>query len=130
MEVSALIQGKVDEDAKVVLGVLYDESLGDELRVTVIATGIGNVVRKNEPISLLEESRKAVKMPAMQEAPAAPAPANPRPPFVTPLLQSNFEDFGNLGVSSRKEGMRTQKDSRSFNEDYLETPTYLRKKAN
>ena len=31
MEVSALIQSKVDEDAKVVLGVLYDETLGDEI---------------------------------------------------------------------------------------------------
>lgn len=131
MEVSALIQSKVDEDAKIVLGVLYDETLGDELHVTVIATGIGNVVKKNEPISLLEEARKSVKIIATQETPAAPAPANPRPTFVTPLLQSNFEGFDNLGVSSpRKEAARNQKDVRPWNEDYLETPTYLRKKAN
>ena len=131
MEVSALIQSKVDEDAKIVLGVLYDETLGDELRVTVIATGIGNVVKKNETLSLLEEPRKAIKMTSVQEVPAAPAPTNPRPAFVTPLLQSNFEGFDNLGVSSpRKEAMRSQKESRPWNEDYLETPTYLRKKAN
>lgn len=131
MEVSALIQSKVDEDAKIVLGVLYDDTLGDELRVTVIATGIGNVVKKNETLSLLEEPRKAIKMTSAQEVPAAPAPTNPRPAFVTPLLQSNFEGFDNLGVSSpRKEAMRSQKESRPWNEDYLETPTYLRKKAN
>ncbi|MDD3813042.1 MAG: cell division protein FtsZ [Desulfocapsaceae bacterium] len=131
MEVSALIQSKVDEDAKVVLGVLYDETLGDELRVTVIATGIGNVVKKNEPITLMDEPRKTVKISATQETPVAPAPANPRPTFVTPLLQSNFEGFDNLGVSSsRKEVGRSQKESRPWNEDYLETPTYLRKKAN
>lgn len=131
MEVSALIQSKVDEDAKIVLGVLYDETLGDELHVTVIATGIGNVVKKNEPLSLLEEGRKSVKIIATQETPAAPAPANPRPTFVTPLLQSNFEGFDNLGVSSpRKEAARNQKEVRPWNEDYLETPTYLRKKAN
>lgn len=131
MEVSALIQSKVDEDAKVVLGVLYDETLGDELRVTVIATGIGSVVKKNEPMTLMEEPRKVMKLAALQETPAAPAPANPRPTFVTPLLQSNFEGFDNLGVSSpRKEVTRSQKDSRPWNEDYLETPTYLRKKAN
>ena len=131
MEVSALIQSKVDEDAKIVLGVLYDETLGDELHVTVIATGIGNVVKKNEPITLLEEARKSVKIINTQETPAAPAPANPRPTFVTPLLQSNFEGFDNLGVSSpRKEAARNQKEVRPWNEDYLETPTYLRKKAN
>ncbi|MDO9041808.1 MAG: cell division protein FtsZ [Desulfocapsaceae bacterium] len=134
MEVSALIQSKVDEDAKIVLGVLYDETLGDELHVTVIATGIGNVVKKNEPITLLEEARKSVKIMTTQETPAAPAPANPRPTFVTPLLQSNFEGFDNLGVSSprSKEVARNQKETRPWNqnEDYLETPTYLRKKAN
>jgi cell division protein FtsZ len=131
MEVSALIQSKVDEDAKVVLGVLYDETLGDELRVTVIATGIGSVVKKNEPITLMEDPRKVMKLATTQEAPVAPAPANPRPTFVTPLLQSNFEGFDNLGVSSsRKEVVRSQKESRTWNEDYLETPTYLRKKAN
>ncbi len=133
MEVSALIQSKVDEDAKIVLGVLYDETLGDELHVTVIATGIGNVVKKNEPITLLEDARKSVKIMTTQETPAAPAPANPRPTFVTPLLQSNFEGFDNLGVSSpRKEVVRNQKEARPWNqnEDYLETPTYLRKKAN
>ena len=134
MEVSALIQSKVDEDAKIVLGVLYDETLGDELHVTVIATGIGNVVKKNEPITLLEEARKAVKIMTTQETPAAPAPTNPRPTFATPLLQSNFEGFDNLGVSSprSKEVVRNQKEARPWNqnEDYLETPTYLRKKAN
>jgi cell division protein FtsZ len=132
MEVSALIQGKVDEDAKVVLGVLYDESLGDELRVTVIATGLGNVVKKNETISLMDELRRPVKIAAtaMQEVATAPAPANQRPTAVTPLLQSNFDGFEHHGVSSpRKEVARPQRD-RPWNDEYLETPTYLRKKAN
>jgi cell division protein FtsZ len=130
MEVSALIQGKVDEDAKVVLGVLYDESLGDELRVTVIATGLGNVVKKNETISLMDELRRPVKIAAAQEVATSPAPANQRPTAVTPLLQSNFDGFEHHGVSSpRKEAARPQRD-RPWNDEYLETPTYLRKKAN
>jgi cell division protein FtsZ len=130
MEVSALIQGKVDEDARVVLGVLYDESLGDELRVTVIATGLGNVVKKNETINLMDELRRPVKIAAAQEVATAPAPANQRPTAVTPLLQSNFDGFEHHGVSSpRKEAARPQRD-RPWNDEYLETPTYLRKKAN
>jgi cell division protein FtsZ len=131
MEVSALIQSKVDEDAKIVLGVLYDEALGDELRVTVIATGIGNVVKKNEPISLVEEGRKPVKIAIAQEAPVAPATPNPRLPLGGSLLQSNFDGFDHLGSGvTRKEVPRSQKEARPWNEDYLETPTYLRKKAN
>jgi len=131
MEVSALIQSKVDEDAKIVLGVLYDETLGDELRVTVIATGIGNVVKRNEPISLTEEGRKPVKIASSQEAPVAPAPPNPRLPLGGSLLQSNFDGFDHLGSgTTRKDLPRSPKDARPWNEDYLETPTYLRKKAN
>ncbi len=38
-EVMALIQGQVSPEAKVKMGKAYDESLGEALRVTVIATG-------------------------------------------------------------------------------------------
>ena len=55
MQASALIQEKVDDDAKVVIGALYDDSLGDELHVTVIATGVGNTIGKKETIKPIEE---------------------------------------------------------------------------
>ena len=41
MEASALISEKAHEDANIIVGALFDDSLGDEMRVTVIATGIG-----------------------------------------------------------------------------------------
>ncbi|MBW2618224.1 MAG: cell division protein FtsZ [Deltaproteobacteria bacterium] len=40
-EAASLIQQEADEDAKVIFGLVIDSKLGDELRVTVIATGIG-----------------------------------------------------------------------------------------
>lgn len=52
MEASALIQEKVDDDAKVVIGALYDDALGDELHVTVIATGVGGMMDKKETIKI------------------------------------------------------------------------------
>jgi cell division protein FtsZ len=42
-EASSIIQKEVDEDANIILGIAIDENLGDEIRVTVIATGIGKV---------------------------------------------------------------------------------------
>ncbi len=42
-ETSSIIQKEVDEDANIYLGVAVDNNLGDEIRVTVIATGIGKV---------------------------------------------------------------------------------------
>ncbi len=41
------------EDAHVIYGTAYDESLGDQLRVTVIATGLSPVKRQQAPISVV-----------------------------------------------------------------------------
>lgn len=38
-EASSMIQAEVHEDAEIIFGTVVDESMGDEIRVTVIATG-------------------------------------------------------------------------------------------
>lgn len=129
MEASALIQEKVDDDAKVVIGALYDDGLGDELHVTVIATGVGGMIDNKETINPVEDhmSRPAKsKEPekAMKGAPAAPN----KQPRVTRLPGSNFEALDNIGSSNSSEGKPAS--ALNWNDDYLETPTYLRKKAN
>jgi cell division protein FtsZ len=42
-EASSIIQKEVDEEANIILGIAIDDNLADEIRVTVIATGIGNM---------------------------------------------------------------------------------------
>lgn len=42
-EASSIIQKEVDEEAHIILGTVFDPSMGDEMRVTVIATGIGRI---------------------------------------------------------------------------------------
>jgi cell division protein FtsZ len=129
MEASALIQEKVDQDAKIVVGALYDDSLDDALQVTVIATGIGDVLKKKETIAQVDDlvKKKQIREPEVQTT-AVPAQAN-RHPRVAPLPGSNFDSFENLGVSNINEGERARRNN-NWNDDYLETPTYLRKKAN
>ena len=36
------IRSFASEDAKIILGTVFDDNLGDELRVTVVATGLGH----------------------------------------------------------------------------------------
>ena len=129
MEASALIQEKVDDDAKVVIGALYDDALGDELHVTVIATGVGGMIDKKETINPVEDHMRRPARVREPEKPTTGAPAAPnRQPRVTRLPGSNFDALDNLGSSKPPEGKVTN--SLSWNDDYLETPTYLRKKAN
>jgi len=47
-EASSLIQEAADEDANIIFGSVIDESMGDELKVTVIATGFDRAEKKAE----------------------------------------------------------------------------------
>lgn len=53
-EALSIIQKEVNEDANIILGMVVDENMEDEIRVTVIATGIGKaeVAKKAEPASV------------------------------------------------------------------------------
>jgi len=50
-EVMETIRSFAAEDATVILGAVYDEDMGDELRVTVVATGLGQpaTIRQTKP---------------------------------------------------------------------------------
>ena len=130
MEASALIQGKVDDDAKVVIGALYDESLGDELHVTVIATGVGDVATKNKTIAQVGDLPRQQKDEIEAGGQAlTPARINPKP-RVTPMPGSNFDSFESIGSTGGIDSIRNGMERTSWNEDLLETPAYLRKRAN
>jgi len=60
-EAATLIQEEADEDANIIFGAVIDESMGDEVRITVIATGFG--------------VPKDTRMPRPLAAVSAPAPA-------------------------------------------------------
>jgi cell division protein FtsZ len=47
-EASSLIQAEAHEDANIIFGTVIDENMKDEIRITVIATGFGNMVKKKE----------------------------------------------------------------------------------
>lgn len=133
MEASALIQDKVDDEAKVVIGALYDDALGDELHVTVIATGVGESVPEKK--NLVNVNRSAKQAPPKQVTEEEPRPGNStpaspnRPDTNSIFPSSNFNGFENHGISSG-DTLQSTKQNKPWNEEYMETPTYLRKKAN
>ena len=77
-----LVQEAAHPDANIIFGAAFDDSLEDELRVTVIATGFDE---KDEPAAMgakpfsaagakVEEQQRAASPAAQCQAPAAPAP--------------------------------------------------------
>jgi cell division protein FtsZ len=55
-QASERIYEEVGEDAEIIWGTAVDDNLGEELRVTVIATGIGTVVKTRKPEKPVEIS--------------------------------------------------------------------------
>lgn len=82
-EAAKVITGAADDDAKVIFGLILDESLGDEIRITVVATGFDSRDHRRAPslggeVDIPSRSWKPT-MPARAEAPMAarnPAPAS------------------------------------------------------
>ncbi|HYA02333.1 MAG TPA: cell division protein FtsZ [Syntrophobacteria bacterium] len=59
-EASSLIQQQAHEDANIIWGTVLDDNVGEELRVTVIATGIGEVEARAKPdLGVIQGSRRS-----------------------------------------------------------------------
>ncbi|RUM41851.1 MAG: cell division protein FtsZ [Desulfobulbus sp.] len=122
MEASALIQEKAHDDANIIIGALFDENLDEELRVTVIATGISSI-EDSETISELDvvsptrgESEKAsLKIvddatPAKENRSVRFAQPNPVPKGLRTMPTPIFDEQAEM--------------------DEWDEPAYIRKKAN
>jgi len=51
-EAASMIQEEAHEDANIIFGAVIDESLTDEIRITVIATGFGEVKEEKKPLPI------------------------------------------------------------------------------
>jgi cell division protein FtsZ len=59
-EAATLIQEEADPDANIIFGAVIDESMGDEVRITVIATGFGEpAIKQQAPRSHAGDARAA-----------------------------------------------------------------------
>ena len=85
-EAADLVASNVDPEANIIFGTVVDESLGDQVRVTVIATGFNdaNATQMPDLLSRMPQSRPAT--PAPLSTPRSTAPQRPGRPA---------NDFGN-----------------------------------
>lgn len=85
-----IVQGFASQDANVIVGTVYDDSLGEAIRVTVVATGLGG------------EPAAPAAIPALRRESAAPAaevlPGIRPAPIQTPLRKRDSGGFPSPGV--------------------------------
>lgn len=101
-EAAKFITKSVDSDARIIFGAVIDEEMDEEIKITVIATGFDNQVRRVEP------TRKV-------EAEPPPPVAEKKPIYAPkPIIEEE-------PVHSRHSAM-------SDDSDELEIPAFIRKK--
>jgi len=111
-EAVSIIHNMADEDANIICGMVYDQDAGEEIRVTVVATGLSGestlrlaaTAREIEPV-------KAARMPNVQQVGSIPLQktANQQPP----MQHAQPMPFDQPG----------------FNDDEFAVPTFLRRQA-
>jgi cell division protein FtsZ len=60
-EIGAAVSDLASDDATVVIGTVIDPEIGDELRVTVVATGLGDSKKKRKPVEASEKPMRVVR---------------------------------------------------------------------
>ncbi|MDQ7834594.1 MAG: cell division protein FtsZ [Humidesulfovibrio sp.] len=136
-EVSDLISKEAHEQANIVFGVVADDSLGDELCVTVIATSIEQREVAPKPETLVGGAR-AILTPVQGITP------RPRRNTISSVIAGNNREvpaFMRFGAAAPVEGQaQTQRQALRamgapgeedflFEDDELDTPAYIRKNA-
>ena len=120
------------EDAHVIFGAAYDESLGDQLRVTVIATGLSGATRRQQaPLTVVQTSALAQpllrtgtdNMPTLGQSVVAGSSMGQAP-------HAPQADYAALGTPSVWRSARSKVETlASSGMDEIEIPAYLRKQA-
>jgi len=108
-EVGATIADLASEDATVVMGTVIDPDMNDEIRVTVVATGLGQrkAQRKEKPMTIVRTGtdERPLFVADEEEQPVASRPGTQR------------RDSGGRGSAEQKEL------------EYLDIPAFLRNQA-
>src|SRR6202030_1003399 len=125
-EVGEIVKQLACEDATVVVGTVIDPELENQLRVTVVATGLGRpTAAVRAPLTLARERARAAA------AGRAPREVRAEPPMRMvrrPMSSSDYAALDKPTVQRQRavgDGLRPAGDS----EDLLDIPAFLRRQA-
>jgi cell division protein FtsZ len=120
-EVGDAIADFASDDATVVIGTVIDPSMGDEIRVTVVATGLGEIRAQEARPPRGMENIRAVASPSPSPVRQEPRPFVPAQQVARPRPQMSHTMPQGSGFG-RAVGADTSM-------DYLDIPAFLRRQA-
>jgi cell division protein FtsZ len=121
MEGSSFVKNEVHAEAEIIWGMVFDDSMADELRITVIATGIGGG-RDGKVVNLREISPEE----ADENWTVRIKEDLDRPTFQRQFSEEEHDRLRKeTGLSREKKSLL----NKLFQKDNLDYPTFLRKQA-
>jgi len=115
-EIGAAVSDLASDDATVVIGTVIDPEIGDELRVTVVATGLGDSQKKRKPVEPVETEIHIVRNGTTGQ---------PEPSFMAGEDQNHQATNAALAESETTDLFSSPDTSI----DYLDIPAFLRNQA-
>jgi cell division protein FtsZ len=129
-EVGQIVKQFASEDATVVVGTVIDPELTNQVRVTVVATGLGRPAAAAR--SPLSQPREREAVPTRQAASQRESHGRNEPPMRVvrrgPLSSSDYAALDKPTVQRQRavgDGLRQEADP----EDLLDIPAFLRRQA-
>ena len=112
-DVGNTVEEIASPDATVVIGTAIDDTLGDEVRVTIVATGLGELSTEPVPVKLVEQAPRAVGGDYSQYD----------KPTAIRRGQASVTEATERTMGSGRGG------SKDSDMDYLDIPAFLRRQA-
>lgn len=103
-DASSMIQEQAHPEARVIWGLVFDESMGDRIRITVIATGF------EEKVQIKDEVKESIKNAALFNQ-------EDLPPFIKRNVTIDYRE------------LKRKSEPGEFDEERYEIPTFMRKQA-
>ncbi len=119
-QVMETVRAFAAEDASIAQGIAYDDNMGEELRVTVVATGLGRARRAPQLVS----TQVPVARTGTYDAVAAPVAAEP-----APGANHTFEPVRTPAVWRRDHASETVRAMERNGTETYDIPAFLRRQA-
>jgi cell division protein FtsZ len=124
IDVGNVVEEYASDTATVVIGTVIDPHMGDELKVTVVATGLGDPVRPSVVVNNTQPAAEPVL--AQPEARAAEARGDSRPDY--------GHDLDRPTIFRQRDAVVSQQSNLALDQDaddmeWIDIPAFLRRQA-
>jgi cell division protein FtsZ len=145
-EAAKVVTGSADENAAIIWGLSHDNSLGEDVKITVVATGFEDRRVRSEPppredqpafrpvarpIFRQQEPQQPVRQQMQQESqPVRIVPQPIRPVMREEEVSNSFQKKSLSSPQPMQQQRASDDDVDSLDEDEVDIPAFIRKKMN